>query len=78
MEIRNMNEHEANILQNVVHQMQEVSPVIKCKTFIDGAEQETNNAERLNILEAKIDRMAGMLERIFGNFVLINGRFTQL
>ena len=78
VEVRNMNEHEANILQNVVHQMQKVSPAIKYRTFIDGIEQKMSDVERLDILEVKIDRMAAMLERIFGDFVLIDGRFTQL
>ena len=78
MNIRNLDKEDVVILDNVIAQMQNVNSNITCKTFIQGEELKISNSERLEILEQKIDRVIGMIDRIFGNVIFINGRFKQL
>ncbi len=77
MEIRNMTEQEASILQNVVQKMQEVSPRIACRTFNQDEEHKISDKERLEALEQKVDKILSKLDLIFGNAVLVDGRFKH-
>lgn len=78
MEIRNLREIESEILQNVVQKMQEVSPEISYRTFKQGEEPKVNDTERLDALEQKIDKLISKIELIFGDSVLIDGRFRKI
>lgn len=78
MEIKNLDKPSAEFLNFIVKSMQEVNPVIKFRISPEGEELKASDSERLDILEQKLDRLINKIDLIFGNTILIDGRFENL
>lgn len=80
MEIRNLREPDVEALQEKVRELQRENPDIRSRLF--GIPEEDHNhveiLEKLNRLEDKLDALTRKIELIFGDSVLINGRFESI
>lgn len=84
MEIRNLNEDQAQELHKKAMKMMEDNPDLEVETFLGKRGKERHLKDDLEDLNEKLDKCMAdvfelkmMITRIFGNHFLMDGRFIQ-
>lgn len=74
-QIENMLPQDVEAIQAEIMRLKEVNPDLKFKTF---PMEDLDFAKRLTALEEKVDSILTKLNNIFGDYVLINGKFQDI
>jgi len=75
-QLENMRQEDVDFFRKEVEKLQQIAnPDLTFKTF---PQEDLNFSKRLTVLEEKVDCILARLENIFGDAILINGRFQSL
>lgn len=78
MIIENIDQEKIKNLVDLVKKMKNENPEIEYKIFDKECEDRININIKLNQLQEKIDKLERTINKIFGNHILINGKFQNL
>ena len=74
-QIENMRLEDVEVIGREIEKLKKENPDLEFKTF---PMEDLDFAKRLTVLEEKMDKILIRLHHIFGEYVLINGRFQEM